>query len=108
MRPSPCWRGSAASPGRALIPYAADAILRHGGAWRWDIDRRNTDFGAWAGGEAALAALFKRFYEKVPPILGAGAVFAGMDPHHAKHVAAFVTKCGRRAELYRRGAPHPE
>lgn len=44
----------------------------------------------WAGGEAAFARLFVRFYERVPsdPLLAP--VFAGMDPHHAEHVAAFV------------------
>jgi hemoglobin len=47
---------------------------------------------AWAGGKAALAALFKRFYEKVPDDAILAPVFAGMDPHHAEHVAAFVTE----------------
>jgi hemoglobin len=47
---------------------------------------------AWAGGKAAIAALFKRFYEKVPGDAVLAPVFAGMDPQHAEHVAAFVTE----------------
>ena len=45
----------------------------------------------WAGGLAAVAALTKRFYGKVPqdPLLAP--VFARMDPRHAEHVAAFIT-----------------
>ena len=46
----------------------------------------------WAGGKTALAALFKRFYEKVPNDAVLAPVFAGMDPHHAEHVAVFVTE----------------
>jgi hemoglobin len=44
----------------------------------------------WMGGEARLKALFAEFYRRVPadPLLGS--VFAGMDPHHSEHVAAFV------------------
>lgn len=44
----------------------------------------------WAGGEAALARLFERFYQRVPadPLLAP--VFAHMDAAHARHVAAFV------------------
>ena len=44
----------------------------------------------WMGGEARLKALFAEFYRRVPadPLLGP--VFAGMDPHHSEHVAAFV------------------
>jgi hemoglobin len=44
----------------------------------------------WAGGRERLAALFEAFYAKVPsdPVLAP--VFAGMDPAHASHVAAFV------------------
>ncbi len=46
----------------------------------------------WAGGSAAFEALTKRFYEKVPndPVLAP--VFATMNPHHAHHVAQFVTE----------------
>jgi len=47
---------------------------------------------AWAGGKTAITALFKRFYEKVPDDAVLAPVFAGMDPHHAEHVAAFVTE----------------
>lgn len=45
----------------------------------------------WAG-EARLRALFDAFYAKVPddPVLAP--VFRGMDPDHARHVAAFVTE----------------
>ena len=44
----------------------------------------------WMGGQAALERLFVRFYARVPdePLLAP--VFAGMDPNHAQHVAAFV------------------
>lgn len=44
----------------------------------------------WMGGTAALERLFVRFYARVPdePLLAP--VFAGMDPQHAQHVAAFV------------------
>jgi hemoglobin len=47
---------------------------------------------SWAGGPEPFRALTKRFYEKVPhdPVLAP--VFAGMDPHHAEHVAAFITE----------------
>jgi hemoglobin len=46
----------------------------------------------WAGGDAALQALISTFYQRVPhdPILAP--VFANMDPHHAKHVSAFLTE----------------
>lgn len=46
----------------------------------------------WAGGEAAFAKLFKRFYERVPADALLAPVFAGMDPHHSEHVAAFVAQ----------------
>jgi hemoglobin len=44
----------------------------------------------WLGGAEALRGLTRRFYDKVPadPVLAP--VFAGMDPRHAEHVAAFV------------------
>lgn len=46
----------------------------------------------WAGGPEAFRKLFTRFYERVPshPLLAP--VFAGMDPKHAEHVAAFVAE----------------
>ncbi|MEP6830897.1 MAG: hypothetical protein ABI963_11200 [Rhizomicrobium sp.] len=48
---------------------------------------------AWLGGRERLGVLIARFYEKVPldPVLAP--VFAGMDPHHAAHVADFVAEC---------------
>jgi hemoglobin len=54
----------------------------------------------WAGGEERIAALTARFYAKVPtdPVLGP--VFAGMDPHHAAHVASFIT------EVFGGGTPY--
>lgn len=47
---------------------------------------------AWAGGPEAFAVLFEAFYAAVPrdPVLAP--VFAGMNPRHAEHVAAFVTE----------------
>ena len=56
-----------------------------------DVDKAPTPtLAAWAGGPEAIGRLTKRFYERVPddPILAP--VFAGMDPAHAAHVAAFV------------------
>jgi hemoglobin len=46
----------------------------------------------WAGGQPAFEKLTELFYAKVPdhPVLGP--VFAGMNPSHAKHVAAFLTE----------------
>ena len=44
----------------------------------------------WAGGADALAALFTRFYELVPADPLVGPLFAGMDPHHADHVALWI------------------
>jgi hemoglobin len=54
----------------------------------------------WLGGPDRLAALTKRFYEKVPHDSVLAPVFAGMDPHHAEHVAAFV------AEVFGSGTPY--
>lgn len=47
---------------------------------------------AWAGGPERFRALFEAFYAAVPndPVLAP--VFAGMNPRHAQHVAAFVTE----------------
>ena len=47
---------------------------------------------AWAGGPERFRALFEAFYARVPedPVLAP--VFAGMNPKHAEHVAAFVTE----------------
>ena len=44
----------------------------------------------WMGGDARLKALFLEFYRRVPADSLLGPVFAGMDPHHSDHVAAFV------------------
>ena len=44
----------------------------------------------WIGGASALARLFERFYQRVPEDALLAPVFAGMDPAHAQHVAAFV------------------
>jgi hemoglobin len=57
-----------------------------------DGDHEIPSLAEWAGGADRFAALFAAFYAKVPadPVLGP--VFAGMDPHHAEHVAAFVTE----------------
>ena len=46
----------------------------------------------WAGGADALVALFTRFYELVPADELVGPLFAGMDPRHAEHVAAWVAE----------------
>ncbi|HSS15038.1 MAG TPA: group II truncated hemoglobin [Rhizomicrobium sp.] len=54
----------------------------------------------WLGGPEKLKALTTRFYQKVPhdPVLAP--IFAGMDPHHAEHVAAFI------AEVFGGGTPY--
>ncbi len=46
----------------------------------------------WAGGLESFRHLTALFYAKVPqdPVLEP--VFAGMDPHHADHVAAFIAE----------------
>lgn len=46
----------------------------------------------WAGGQAAFEKLTATFYSKVPahPVLAP--VFAGMQPAHATHVAAFIAE----------------
>lgn len=46
----------------------------------------------WAGGLPAFEKLTESFYAKVPlnPVLAP--VFAGMNPDHARHVAAFITE----------------
>jgi truncated hemoglobin YjbI len=46
----------------------------------------------WCGGLANIQHLTTRFYEKVPEDSVLAPVFAGMDPHHADHVAAFVAE----------------
>jgi hemoglobin len=44
----------------------------------------------WLGGPDRLNALFDAFYARVRHHEMLAPVFAGMDPKHAKHVAAFV------------------
>jgi hemoglobin len=62
----------------------------------------------WLGGSDRLTTLTRRFYEKVPhdPLLAP--VFAGMDPHHADHVAAFIAEVFGGAARYstERGGHH--
>ena len=45
---------------------------------------------AWMGGERRLTALFEEFYRRVARDPVIGPVFASMDAHHARKVAAFV------------------
>jgi hemoglobin len=44
----------------------------------------------WAGGADVLRRLFERFYERVKDDEILAPIFASMDLHHARHVAAFV------------------
>lgn len=44
----------------------------------------------WAGGAEAFEKLFTTFYERVPQDELLAPLFAGMDPDHAKHVAAWL------------------
>ncbi|MBZ9939057.1 group II truncated hemoglobin [Mesorhizobium sp. BR1-1-16] len=46
----------------------------------------------WAGGVEPFRRLTALFYAKVPKDAILGPIFAGMDPHHAEHVAAFVAE----------------
>lgn len=46
----------------------------------------------WVGGTEKLEALFGRFYERVRDDALLAPIFAGMDPAHHKHVAAFVAE----------------
>ena len=57
-----------------------------------DTSKGMPTLAEWVGGLESLRALTRRFYEKVPqdPLLAP--VFARMDPHHADHVAAFITE----------------
>jgi hemoglobin len=45
---------------------------------------------SWAGGAEALDRLFTRFYERVDEDELLAPVFAGKDPDHAQHVAAWL------------------
>lgn len=55
---------------------------------------------AWSGGLERYRELARRFYAKVPddPVLGP--VFAGMDPRHAEHVAAFIDQVFGGSQAY--------
>ena len=44
----------------------------------------------WAGGADAFEELFRTFYQRVPQDELLAPLFAGMDPDHAKHVAAWL------------------
>jgi hemoglobin len=44
----------------------------------------------WAGGAEALEALMTEFYRRVPEDDLLAPLFAGMDPHHAQHVATWL------------------
>jgi hemoglobin len=44
----------------------------------------------WAGGAAAFEKLFEAFYQRVPHDELLAPLFAGMDPNHAGHVAAWL------------------
>jgi hemoglobin len=57
-----------------------------------DVSKRIPTLAEWAGGLDAISALTRRFYEKVPLDPHLAPVFSGMDPHHAAHVAAFITE----------------
>jgi hemoglobin len=63
----------------------------------------------WIGGKAAIERLLTTFYARVPddPILAP--VFAGMDPNHAQHVAAFIGEVFGGPKVYSAkhgGHPH--
>lgn len=60
--------------------------------WNRLMDKPIPTLAEWAGGQPAFETLTRMFYAKVPddPILAP--VFAGMNPHHAQHVAAFLTE----------------
>ncbi len=54
----------------------------------------------WLGGPERLTAAVQRFYDKVPadPVLAP--VFEGMDPEHAKHIAAFIAEVFGAGPVY--------
>ncbi|WP_436775784.1 group II truncated hemoglobin [Yinghuangia sp. YIM S09857] len=54
----------------------------------------------WAGGAEALDRLFTRFYERVAEDEVLAPVFAGMDAHHAQHVAAWLGEVFGGPEVY--------
>lgn len=62
----------------------------------------------WAGGLPAFERLTQVFYSRVPkdPVLAP--IFAGMDPHHAQHVARFIAEVfGGPKEYSERLGGHP-
>ncbi|WP_245931490.1 antibiotic biosynthesis monooxygenase [Actinokineospora auranticolor] len=60
----------------------------------------------WAGSAEALTKLFDAFYRRVPDDEVLAPVFAGMHPHHAEHVAAWLGEVfgGPRAYSEHHGA----
>lgn len=62
--------------------YEATEVVGTGGS--------NPTLYAWAGGAPALERLFVRFYEHVRDDELLAPVFAGMDAHHAQHVARWL------------------
>jgi len=62
--------------------YAVTAVAGRGGS--------TPTLYAWAGGAEAFERLFTAFYERVPQDDVLAPVFAGTDPHHARHVAAWL------------------
>src|SRR5687768_7771307 len=60
---------------------------------------------AWAGGTDAFVRLCEAFYRKVPDDELLAPVFAGMDPHHAQHVALWLSEVfgGPKAYTEQRG-----
>ncbi|MDI2132551.1 group II truncated hemoglobin [Yinghuangia seranimata] len=54
----------------------------------------------WAGGAEAFDRLFTRFYEHVAEDPDLAPVFAGMDAHHAQHVAAWLGEVFGGPSLY--------
>lgn len=62
--------------------YGATAVAGRGGS--------TPTLYTWAGGAPALERLFTRFYERVDEDEVLAPVFAGKDPQHAEHVAAWL------------------
>jgi hemoglobin len=63
----------------------------------------------WAGGKAALHRLTTLFYQKVAHDPLIGPVFATMDPHHAEHVAAFISEVlGGKPDYSATGGNHAD
>lgn len=46
----------------------------------------------WAGGAEAIERLIDRFYARIAEDPELSIVFAGMSPHHAQYVAAFINE----------------